>query len=387
MNDIFRIRQRIHRAIAVLPLSALACGPSGGHVDYPEETGGGCAPTNWCGSIESAQAIASEGDQAQGCPATVQPTDAVVASDPAGYEAIGSLRETMTRMADATAADACCYTHVYACPGRPLREGARWVVAEERRAEGWLTDCEWRAADLEQILALDVESRAAFAAAWRRDGLLEHASVASFSRAALELLALAAPADLVAQYQRAGLEEIRHAQMCFAIAYRYDPVPTAPGPLAAPPARESSFVRLAIDTFVEGCVHETTAALEATRAGAGCTVAAVSRVLHRIAEDETEHAATAWATIAWALEQGGQLVALALRREADRVGQQLASSISIDDDNVLMRQHGRVTETARQATRREAYRELIAPSINSLLKPWESTAARSHDAPLLIDQS
>ena len=385
MSDIYRIRHRIHRAIAVLPLGALACS-SPSTPEYPIRTGGGCEPTNWCGSVEAAQAIATEGDQARGCPASVQATDAIVASAPKTYEAIGGLREPMAPKMDGGTADACCYTHTYACPGRPLRDGDQWVVAPERRAEGWLTDCEWCAADLEQILKLDVESRASFAAAWRRDGLLEHASVASFSRAALELLALAAPADLVAQYQRAALEEIRHAQMCFAIAYRYDPVPTAPGPLVAPAARESSFVRLAVDTFIEGCVHETTAALEASRAAAGCTVTAIRRVLHRIADDETEHSATAWATVAWALEQGGQLVALALRREADRVAQQLAS-IASDDSAGLFRQHGRMTETTRQATRREAYRELIAPSINSLLERWESPSDCSNYSALLIDQS
>ena len=44
-------------------------------------------------------------------------------------------------------------------------------------------------------------------------GIAEHASVASFARVVMEMISLAAPADLLDRTLAAGREEIRHAQM------------------------------------------------------------------------------------------------------------------------------------------------------------------------------
>ena len=60
---------------------------------------------------------------------------------------------------------------------------------------------------------LSVEVRGALAARWRDNGLAEHASVASFSRHSLQLMALAAPADLVEATHRAAIDEISHAKV------------------------------------------------------------------------------------------------------------------------------------------------------------------------------
>src|SRR5688572_10054793 len=56
---------------------------------------------------------------------------------------------------------------------------------------------------------------------WANAGLFEHASVAAFARFALQLLALGAPADLVASAQAAMADEIEHARLCFGLAWRY----------------------------------------------------------------------------------------------------------------------------------------------------------------------
>ena len=57
------------------------------------------------------------------------------------------------------------------------------------------------------------EVRLALVARWRSNGLAEHASVASFSRHSLQLLALAAPADLVEASHRAAIDEVAHAKV------------------------------------------------------------------------------------------------------------------------------------------------------------------------------
>src|SRR5262245_889099 len=125
--------------------------------------------------------------------------------------------------------DLCCYWFCEgACCGRPyLVDGAPRVASAARRAD-WLSPIEAAGADFVRDFeeadpsALDVArreqpvdptTRAALAAAWLRDAQMEHASIASFARFTLELLAVGAPAELVADSQRASLDEIEHARM------------------------------------------------------------------------------------------------------------------------------------------------------------------------------
>jgi hypothetical protein len=264
---------------------------------------------------------------------------------------------------DAADTDTCCYTWVIPCPGgRPLLadDGAR--VAPVRQGAGWGT-----ANAAASPSALD----AALARAWLADALAEHASVASFARATLELMAVGAPADLLAAVQRAALDEIRHARACFALAARHGGAPVEPGPLAALAPRGGGLPRLARDTFLEGCVGETIAALAVTRAAAGCADAELARTLRGIAADETRHAALAWRTVAWALAEGGAPVAEALaaaaaEARADEARGQAAGAPWAPGDAELA-VHGRLPPAAQLATRRDAWRELIEPALADLL--------------------
>jgi hypothetical protein len=61
--------------------------------------------------------------------------------------------------------------------------------------------------------------------------LLEHASVASFARFSLQLMAAGAPASLVEAAHRAALDEIEHARLTFRLASRYEGRALGPGPL------------------------------------------------------------------------------------------------------------------------------------------------------------
>ena len=53
-----------------------------------------------------------------------------------------------------------------------------------------------------------VALNASKAQAWRLSGLAEHSSVAAFARAALELMAVGAPAELVADAHQAAIDEV-----------------------------------------------------------------------------------------------------------------------------------------------------------------------------------
>lgn len=64
---------------------------------------------------------------------------------------------------------------------------------------------------------------------WTRVGLMEHASVAAFSRFSLQLMALGAPSDLLQKSHEAAADEIRHARDAFALAGHYAGRPVGPG--------------------------------------------------------------------------------------------------------------------------------------------------------------
>src|SRR5262249_55284357 len=140
------------------------------------------------------------------------------------------------------------------------------------------------------------------------------ASVASFARFSLALLAAGAPADLVALAHQAALDEIQHARLCFALASRYAGEEIAPGPfpLGAEIPVSASLVAIAVSTVEEGCIGETMAAVIAAEQLARATDPAVRAALARIAADEARHAELAWRTVAWAVRAGGSEVRAAV---------------------------------------------------------------------------
>lgn len=129
---------------------------------------------------------------------------------------------------------------------------------------------------------------------------MEHASVASFARASLQLLALGAPPELVAGAHAAALDEIEHARLCYGIASRYAGRPIGPGALAVDDAPIAlSPAAVAVETLLGGCVNEAIAALEARDASDAATDPAIRAALATIADDEARHAELAWRTLAW----------------------------------------------------------------------------------------
>ena len=69
---------------------------------------------------------------------------------------------------------------------------------------------------------------------WLEVAALEYASVASFSRFSLHLMSLGAPPELLADTQRATLDEIEHARLAYGMASTYSESPLGPAPLTYP---------------------------------------------------------------------------------------------------------------------------------------------------------
>jgi hypothetical protein len=204
--------------------------------------------------------------------------------------------------------DICLYEGLFkltgGCCGRPLlHEGAPMVAHLARAAS-------WGAGEVPDTGGLPVRERMELGEHWLRAALLEHASVASFARFTLELLRWGAPPTLVAQAQRAALDEVEHARRCFALAGAYLGQPLGPAEMALGDAVALSptFADFVEAVVREGCVGETLSVLEAAGRLQHETDPVVCAVLQQIVADESRHAALAWDTVQWALQRDPSLV-------------------------------------------------------------------------------
>ncbi len=324
-----------------------------------------CPSGNWCGPADAAQAIAPKAGEIKeemGCPSRV-----IGSHDPspikgptyAGLSAKnsmqGALNQHGTELARAEGADdTCCYHWFEYCSGRPLVDGDEVCTANPTPRTDW--------ADLSCPASSPIAE--ALGEAWLEDAAAEHASVAAFSRVVQELMAVGAPPQLLEDTLAAATDEVRHARACYGMASRFTPRVMGPAPLQAVRCRTPTLSQVAVDALVEGCVGETTAALVAERGAAVASDALAQEMLGRIAEDEARHAALAWRTVRWALEQGGAEVAGSLR-------QALASlplpASAATPSHPHWNRFGRLTAAQLDAAALDARREIVAPMLEGLL--------------------
>jgi hypothetical protein len=157
-----------------------------------------------------------------------------------------------------------------------------------------------------RVDALETDLRRRLAERWSRAALAEHASIASFARFTLQLLAVGAPPSLLVDAHRAGLDEIEHARLSFRIASVFAGRSLGPGPLPIPPVPgDVTLVDATRAAVLEGCIAETLAAHEARHAAHRCVDPLLREVMVAIAEDEARHAELAWAFAGWAVTVGG----------------------------------------------------------------------------------
>jgi hypothetical protein len=248
--------------------------------------------------------------------------------------------------------------------GRPLFVDGQSRSAVLGEGKGWES---LNQLDLTQI---DPPIRKKIAEQWARDALFEHASVASFSRFSLHLMAVAAPPHLLDGSHRAALDEIRHAKICFALASAYAGEPLGPGPLPL----EGDILgpldlpTIAVATVREGCIGETIAALEADQAREVAQIVPAKEALSTIAEDESRHAELAWQFVRWAIDVGGKPVRDAVRQAFDEVLSRPAPPVSpADDGDDELERHGRLSDPSKRAVYVAGLNEVIRPAAEALL--------------------
>jgi hypothetical protein len=210
--------------------------------------------------------------------------------------------------------------------GRQLRRFGRVLlppVVESR---------EWSALPTSLVLAHD--DAQALAAQWRDNGRTEHASVAAFARLTLDLMALGAPPDLIAAANRDSLDEIRHTEMCFSLARALDGRTEGPGPFpeasraaTLPRPRTFALAKLAVDSLIDGALHEGVSARIIAKLAKRCEVPEIRAALKEIAADEGRHAAHGWDVVMWCVAEGGEPVLAALESAASSLAETLRSPL------------------------------------------------------------
>ena len=193
--------------------------------------------------------------------------------------------------------------------GRPFVDERGPVFAAVTQSNGscWASPVPSVASRAPSPSELPEARRQSAAQRWRLAGLTEHASVASFSRASLELMAVGAPADLLADTHQAALDEIRHAKVAFGLAQYFGGDAAAPGPLPiGTVAVATSLAELAARTYTEGCVGETlSVARVQLQLLAGDFLPEEEAAMRAVFADEARHSALAWRTVAWAWKHLG----------------------------------------------------------------------------------
>jgi hypothetical protein len=199
--------------------------------------------------------------------------------------------------------------------GRQLRSRGKVLLPPVENGHAW--------AHLPMQVDLTPESRDAFAAQWRENGRTEHASVAAFAKLTLDLMA-----------HRDSLDEIRHAELCFSVARAVDGRDESPGPFpraraarTLPGPRSLALAKLAVDSLVDGALHEGLSARVLAKLTRRCEVPDIRALVRELAADEGRHSKHGWDVVEWCLGEGGRPVAFALRGACASLRNDLASEL------------------------------------------------------------
>ena len=244
--------------------------------------------------------------------------------------------------------------------GRPLLIDGRARAAPVAARDDWARPVR------PELASLDRGARAALAQRWLEVAALEHASVASFARFTLDLLALGAPAALVGDAQRAALDEVEHARLAYGLASAYAGRALGPGPIDLGALRLTVDRREMVQRLIEeACIGETLGVAEATALAERARDPALVGVHRRIAADELRHAELAWRTLAWLLDGADA----ATRSFAARCFEQAGSAAARDPEprGVARPESGLLGARELGTIRRQALREVVAPCAAALM--------------------
>jgi hypothetical protein len=253
-----------------------------------------------CSNTERGKACLSVPEEQTTCPAAreVNPSD-LFTPDRCGWdvtEVVGEgKRETLATQGN-TQLSACCY------PAELVEESPGCAIGRPYFDDGTPLVAPLCSTDRAAPSTLSARAQA-----WALAGSGEHASVAAFSRLALQLLKLGAPNDLLRDVHQAALDELGHADLCWALARHFGAERIRVGAFPFPDsiALNVDLATLAAASTREGCLAETLGAHVVTVAAELAPEPEVQAALHRMAREEAGHAVLSFRIVAWALRAGG----------------------------------------------------------------------------------
>lgn len=261
------------------------CGDNGGQCVYAD-----CATTDDC-------------DEGQYCKLWIAPEPCF--GSPSPRFTCTTDHDTCLTTAECANGAECVFSgDHFQCQNVTCQEGRPFFVGDELRTAPIVASRAWAEGLSPEVGSLSAKEREALSSRWARIGQLEHASVASFARFAMQLLSLGAPPELVEQTTSAMADETVHAKLAFGLSSAFAGAPVGPGKLAVGDAMNDSDLASIVRNLIhEGCVGETVAASLAREERARSADPAVNAVLGRIVEDEERHALLAWKALAWIVAQ------------------------------------------------------------------------------------
>ena len=204
--------------------------------------------------------------------------------------------------------------------------------------------------------------------------IAEHASVAAFARFTMQLMAIGAPADLIAQATRAQGDEIRHALDCLTVAANVSGESLGFGTMNVEGSltNATDVKTILIDTIREACVNETVSAAQCQAAAEQAQEPTIASMLSQIAIDEQRHATLAWGTVKWILEEHPHLHDVAHQTFVDAIAHPF---VSTEDPGTDLSAFGALSAQQDQAVASKAIRQVIRPCMDALLGTTEQPQA------------
>jgi hypothetical protein len=203
--------------------------------------------------------------------------------------------------------------------------------------------------------------------AWAEIALGEHASIPSFARFVMELVAVGAPPELLTRAAAAISDEVRHARMAFSMAGELLGHPVGPSEIDISGAltKQPEIPDICIAAFVDGCIEEGIAAEQARLAAAECSGRGAN-IWRIVAKDEYSHAELAWSSVEWMLTKQPK-VASNLRGQLQQVKYSLHNTVLNEDREGLLK-YGIVSRRRIAQISVEAFAEKIYPRACSLIE-------------------
>ena len=220
---------------------------------------------------------------------------------------------------------------------------------------------------------LTEEQRQHVGRTWKARTAAEHLAISTFSLLTLDLVAAGAPADILSMCLRAGIDEIRHAELCVRMVELYTGEKMWPrgGMSRLPRNTEKPPGSQAVgNTLLVSCVSETFATTLLAAAREQSHDPPTQEVLTAIYSDEIMHARLGWSYLRYTLTTGGQQAIDAAVEMVPRAVRGVCNVVELPRSDAPipaeLRNHGIMLPSEQRVVFSTCIREVIAPGFCAL---------------------